>query len=144
MLDLLTNAALQACAFGIGCIGVALSFRVVRYPDLTADGSFMIGGATFAAAVGAGCHWLVAAACACAAGMAAGILTAILSERIHITKLLSGILTTMICYSLSFRLLGGSPNRSVEAGVSEQWGHSVAGGLLLFVLPVAVLCLLVG
>jgi putative ABC transport system permease protein len=143
MLDLLVNAAAQASVFGIGAIGVALSFRVARYPDLTADGSFMLGGAAFAAAAGAGVGWLGAAACAAGAGVAAGVLTSVISERLGLTRLLSGILTTMICYSLAFRLLDGSPNSSLVPFLAERSLQQSAAGYLLSLVPVILTCLVV-
>lgn len=138
MLDLLLNAALQASAFGIGAVGVAISFRVVRYPDLTADGSFMLGSAMFASLLGFGTHWLLAAVGACLGGVAAGMLTALISEWIKVTRLLSGILSAMICYSLSFRLLDGSPNRSLSTDTSVWAGASTESAMLAFVPIVAV------
>lgn len=143
MLDLLINAALQASAFGIGCIGASISFRVIRYPDLTADGSFMVGGALFAASIGSGMHWLLAALCAVAGGVAAGILTSIISEWIRVTRLLAGILSTMICYSIAFRLLGGSPNRGIAPGDLTTWSSTMPGALLTALLPILLVILLV-
>jgi putative tryptophan/tyrosine transport system permease protein len=138
MLDLLLNAAMQASAFGIGAVGVAISFRVIRYPDLTADGSFMLGSAIFAALLGTGTHWLVAAIGACLGGVAAGMLTALISEWIKVTRLLSGILSTMICYSLSFRLLDGSPNRSLQIDDPPWASASPVDTLSTFVPALAV------
>ncbi len=48
--------------------GVLISFRILDFPDLTADGSFPLGGAVAAVCIVNGINpWL-----ACAAGMAAG------------------------------------------------------------------------
>jgi putative tryptophan/tyrosine transport system permease protein len=112
MADLLTlgdNAALQALSFALAVLGLGLAFRVLRYPDLTADGSFVLGAAVFAATVVAFDNWALAFAAATSVGMAAGALTATLNATFGVNRLLSGILTSMIGYSLAFRFLGGAP-----------------------------------
>ena len=143
MLDLLINAVLQASALGIGCIGASLTFRVLRYPDLTPDGSFMIGSAVFAASVGSGMHWLLAVLCAVLGGVAAGILTGLISEWIKVTRLLAGILSTMICYSTAFRLLGGGPNRGIASTLLHGWNDTALGTFLIALAPIFLVSLLV-
>lgn len=107
MLDLLLNAQLQALTFGVAVLGVSLAFRILRYPDLTADGAFMLGSATFAATTASIGNWGLALAAA--AGAAAGALTSLLNVRFGVGRLFSGILTTMMAYSLAYRCLGGNP-----------------------------------
>jgi putative ABC transport system permease protein len=55
VLDLFANALLQGTTYGIAVLGVAFAFRILRYPDLTADGSFMMGATVFAGGLAA--HW---------------------------------------------------------------------------------------
>ena len=143
MLDLLMNAAVQASALGIGCIGVSLTFRVLRYPDLTPDGSFMIGSAVFAASVGSGMNWLLAGLCAVLGGVSAGTLTGLISEWIKVPRLLAGILSTMICYSIAFRLLGGSPNRGIALTLLHGWSDAQPMSFLIALAPIVVVALAV-
>jgi putative tryptophan/tyrosine transport system permease protein len=56
VLSILDNALLQGLGYGVAALGVALAFRVLRYPDLTADGSFLLGGVVVASIVSAGGH----------------------------------------------------------------------------------------
>ena len=115
LLQVLDNALLQGLTMGVGVLGLAVAFRVLRYPDLTPDGSFLIGAAVFAAfllgEVPGG--WPVALGAAVIAGGLAGWLTAALRSIIGVNRLLTGILTTMIAYSLAFRILGGRPNQGL-------------------------------
>ncbi len=110
MPDLVANALLQGATYGIAVLGLAFAFRILRYPDLTADGSFMTGATVFASGVVSGWSWPAALAVAVGAGAAAGMLTALLNAWLHVSRLLTGILVTMICYSLAFRYLGGQSN----------------------------------
>jgi len=110
MLDLIANALLQGATYGVAVLGLAFAFRILRYPDLTGDGSFMTGATIFAAAAVSGLWWPVALTMAMAAGAAAGMLTALLNAWFGVSRLLTGILVTMISYSLAFRYLNGQSN----------------------------------
>jgi len=110
LLSILDNAVLQSFSYGLAVVGVAVSFRVLRYPDLTPDGSFMVGAAVFAASLSSGSSWLLALVLSVCAGMAAGTVTVTISAWAGLNRLLSGILTTMICYSVAFRILAGRSN----------------------------------
>ena len=51
--------------FALVALGVLLSFRILDFPDLTADGSFPLGGATAAVLIVAGWNpWLACLAAA--------------------------------------------------------------------------------
>ena len=110
LLGILDNALLQGLSYGIAGLGVAVAFRVLRYPDLTADGSFLLGGAVLAAVSSSGLHWSAGTLLAVAAGSGAGLVTAFMNVHGGVSRLLSGILTTMIVYSLAFHVLGGRSN----------------------------------
>jgi putative ABC transport system permease protein len=125
-LSVLDNALLQGLAYGIAVIGVAVAFRVLRYPDLTADGSFLIGAAVFGALSLGGWHWLLAAGMAVVAGAVAGGLTAVLHTKAGVNRLLSGILTAMMCYSMAFWVLSGRSNLNLaQQGTMYSWAEAV-------------------
>ena len=110
MLSLVDNAALQGLSYGCAVLGVMLAFRILRYPDLTPDGSFLLGSTTYAAVLSAGYPSSIALVFAFCMGSLAGVLTSLFHAWIGINRLLSGILTTMIAYSVAFRVLNGRPN----------------------------------
>jgi putative tryptophan/tyrosine transport system permease protein len=120
------NALLQGFGYGIAVLGVAVAFRVLRYPDLTADGSFLLGAATFGAVLSRGYPWQVAALASTAVGALAGLTTAILHTKIGVNRLLSGIVTSMACYSIAFRVLSGRPNVSLAGfGTMFSFAESI-------------------
>lgn len=116
MLDLLSNALLQGMTYGIAALGLVIAFRIIRYPDLTADGSFMLGSMTFAVAATSTGTWPLAVLLSLIAGAAAGLLTSLLNTVCGVSRLLTGILTTMIAYSVAYRISGGRPN----VGLSDK------------------------
>lgn len=93
-------------------LGVFLTFRVLNFPDLTVDGSFVTGAAATAIAIRYGFSGLPALAFGFLAGLFGGCLTAFLHTRLGIGKILSGILSLSILYTLNLRLMHG-PNISL-------------------------------
>lgn len=92
--------------YAIMALGVYLSFRVLDFPDLTVDGSFVTGAAIGAVAIMNGVSPVLATILAAVAGFAAGCLTGILHTKGKINPLLSGILMMTALYSINLRIMG--------------------------------------
>jgi putative ABC transport system permease protein len=96
--------------YGIVAIGIYLTFRIIDFPDLTCDGSFILGSAVSAILVKSNCNpWLSLIAALCAGGIA-GITTGFLYTRFKVTNLLAGILVSFMLYSINLHIMGGIPN----------------------------------
>ncbi len=102
--------------FSIVTVGVYLSFRTLRFPDLTSEGSFglsaMVGGAVLIA-TGSPLLGLLASI---ATGAMAGIVTAVLANVVRLPTLLASILTMIMCFSLGL-LVAGKPSQTLP----DQW-----------------------
>lgn len=112
--------------YGLMALGVLISFKILDFPDLTADGSFPLGGAVCAVAVLAGVNPYVACLLGMMAGMMAGAMTAFLHVRLGIMPLLAGILTMTALYSVNLRIMN-APNLSllgqptIFVGMQNSW-----------------------
>lgn len=95
--------------FSLVALGVFISFRLLRFPDLTVDGSFPLGGAVGAIAIASGMDPFLATLLAALAGAGAGIITAVLNVHLKIMDLLASILMMIALYSINLRVMGG-PN----------------------------------
>ncbi|AVS70518.1 ABC transporter permease [Paracidovorax avenae] len=95
--------------FSLVALGVFISFRLLRFPDLTVDGSFPLGGAVCAVLISTGTNPYVATLAATAAGAAAGLVTGWLNVKLKIMDLLASILMMIALYSINLRIMGG-PN----------------------------------
>ena len=95
--------------FSLVALGVFISFRLLRFPDLTVDGSFPLGGAVCAVLISSGANPFVATVAAAAAGAVAGLVTGWLNVRLKIMDLLASILMMIALYSVNLRIMGG-PN----------------------------------
>jgi putative ABC transport system permease protein len=113
ILSQLLGALELGLIFGIVALGVQLSFRVLRFPDLTADGSFALGATVASSLLLSGQSPFIATAAAAGAGALAGLVTAFLTTRLKMINLLAGILTMSALYSVNLRVLGLKPNVSL-------------------------------
>ena len=95
--------------FSLVALGVFISFRLLRFPDLTVDGSFPLGGAVCAILISTGTNAWVATLAATAAGAVAGLITGWLNVKLKIMDLLASILMMIALYSVNLRIMGG-PN----------------------------------
>ena len=95
--------------FALVALGVYISFRLLRFPDLTVDGSFPLGGAVCAVLIVAGVNPWLASLAAAAAGAVAGLITGWLNVKLKIMDLLASILMMIALYSINLRIMGG-PN----------------------------------
>ena len=95
--------------YGFLGLGVYLSFRILRFPDLTVDGSFPLGAAVAATLIVQGVNPFLATGVAIIAGGLAGLCTAWLSVQLKILNLLASILTMIALYSINLRIMG-KPN----------------------------------
>ncbi|CAG9621926.1 ABC transporter permease [Sutcliffiella rhizosphaerae] len=94
--------------YAIMALGVYLSFRVLDFPDLTVDGSFVTGAAVAATMIVSGYNPVVATLIAMVAGFFAGCITGVLHTFGKINALLSGILMMIALYSINLRIMGRS------------------------------------
>ena len=95
--------------FSLVALGVFISFRLLRFPDLTVDGSFPLGGAVCATLIAAGTDPFLATIAATFAGAAAGLVTGWLNVKLKIMDLLASILMMIALYSVNLRIMG-KPN----------------------------------
>lgn len=106
----------QGIIYAIMALGVYLTFRVLDFPDLTVDGSFVTGAAVAASMIVLGYNPIVSTLAAIVAGFIAGCITGLLNTKGNINPLLSGILMMIALYSINLRIMGatteGSAGRS--------------------------------
>lgn len=94
--------------YAIMALGVYISFRILDFPDLTVDGSFVTGASVAAMLIVNGTNPFLATAVALVVGFIAGCMTGILHTKGKINPLLSGILMMIALYSINLRIMGRS------------------------------------
>lgn len=112
MLISLFGAVESGFIYALMALGVYLTFRVLDFPDLTVDGSFVTGAGVAAISIINGVSPIMATIIAALAGFVAGCLTGVLHTKGKINALLSGILMMIALYSINLRIMG-SPTLSL-------------------------------
>lgn len=107
--------------YAIMALGVYLTFRILDFPDLTAEGSFVTGASVASISIVNGIPPITATILAAISGVIAGFMTGILHTKGKINALLSGILMMTALYSINLRIMG-QPTLSLlnEATVFTQ------------------------
>lgn len=113
MFTALFGSVEQGIIYAIMALGVYLTFRVLDFPDLTVDGSFVTGAGTAAMMIVLGYNPLLATLVATVAGFIAGCMTGILHTKGKINPLLAGILMMIALYSINLRIMGLSSDTGV-------------------------------
>ncbi|MCB6531470.1 ABC transporter permease [Enterococcus avium] len=109
VITLLLSATSQGMLWSLLAIGVYMTFRILDIADLTAEGSFPLGGGIAAIGIVNGMHPALATLLAFGGGMVAGLVTGILNTKFKIPALLAGIITMTGLYSVTSRVMG-APN----------------------------------
>jgi len=157
---MLLNALSQGLLWGVMAIGVFITFRILNYADLTAEGSFTLGAGVAARLITMGMDPLTGTLIAIVAGMCAGVITGFLHTVLRIPPLLSGILAMTGLYSVNLRVMG-TPNipllRGTETlitrvaalppvnglitwlGITERLGATIVLGLVVLTIVIMVL-----
>jgi putative ABC transport system permease protein len=129
LIEIAPTGLLQGLILSLLVTGVMIPFRLLDFPDLTAEGSYPLGGALCAALIVSDIHPLLALIIACTCAGFVGIGTALIHIKYKVNTLLAGIILSTMVYSINLRAMG-RPNialfdlptlfSDLSSGVSSQ------------------------
>ena len=122
--SLLVSALSQGMLYAPMALGVFVTFRILKTPDLTVDGSFVFGMTVCAAVTIAG-YPVTALFAGAAAGALAGFFTALLQTKLRIEPILAGILVAAGLYTVNYAVLGGQSNLYLQYDTVNAAGAAV-------------------
>lgn len=146
-LSVIQGALELGLIYAIMSLGVFISFRILNIPDLTIDGTFILGTSVSAIFTVNG-HPVLGVIFAILAGGLAGCVTGFLQTKMKVQPILAGILTMTALWSVNLRVMGQKPNlslfdkESIFSGLSRLMGDQFADlvmiALILIVSIVAI------
>lgn len=141
----LFSALALAGSFSFFVLGVGVAFRWIKFPDLTGDGSFALGGAITARLIAEGASIGFAILFAVIGGCIAGLGTAAMHRYLRVPKILAGVLMMMALYTVNLRVLG-RPNLPIprSSGIFSIVGDAIGSSLALQIFLIIVSILIVG
>lgn len=90
--------------FSLCSMSVYLTSRIIKFDDLSLEGSFSLGGALMAYLLSIHVPWYIALPISVVAGGAAGFVTGILHTRYKLNNLISGIVVTTALFSINLKI----------------------------------------
>lgn len=105
-MDMMISAFSQGTIWAVMGLGIYITFRILNAPDMTTEGSFVLGGAIGAQMLHFNIDPFTTLLISFLAGMAAGAITGFLVTRLRINPLLAGIITMTGIYSVNLKMMG--------------------------------------
>ncbi|NLJ98859.1 MAG: ABC transporter permease [Tissierellia bacterium] len=100
----------QSLIFSITVMGIYITYKILKFADLSADGSFTLGASVSAILITRGVSPIVSLGISMLAGALAGLATGILNVKLKIQDILSSILVMVGLYSINLRIMEGKAN----------------------------------
>lgn len=94
--------------YSLVVLGVYITSRIIKFDDLTVEGSFGLGGALGVAGLLWGLHPALTMFIVLCAGACAGLITGLLHTTLRINNLISGIVVTTGLFSINLKIAGAN------------------------------------
>lgn len=133
-IELFYTGILQGLILAIIAFGIMIPFRFLNFPDLTAEGSYPLGGAICASLIAAGMPKTLSVMTAIMAGGLLAVGTSQIALRLKVNSLLAGIILSTMTYSINLRIMG-KPN----IALFEMGGINLD---LISLIMVVILCVI--
>lgn len=111
---MIISSVSQGLLWGILGLGIYLTFRILKFPDMTTEGSFPLGGAVCVTLMNQGVNPILATILGMLSGMLAGFVTGLLYTKGKIPTILAGILVMTSCHSIMLMVM-----KRANLGLSE-------------------------
>ncbi|MGC0371480.1 MAG: hypothetical protein DGJ47_000169 [Rickettsiaceae bacterium] len=110
MIEILTDVMIgglgQGLILAVLVLGVMIPFKLLDFPDLTAEGSYPLGGCVYGALLVSGFNLPSSIIIATIIAGVAGVCTALIHLRYKVNTLLAGIIVSTMIYSVNLRVMG--------------------------------------
>ncbi|UUX34443.1 ABC transporter permease [Fundicoccus culcitae] len=145
-MQLYYNAVFDGILYSIMALGLYITFRILRFADLTTEASFTLGAAVAVSLISQGTNPIIASLLAIVGGMLAGLITGILMTYFEIPSLLSSIITLTGLYSVNLRVMQ-RPNINLRGfdtvfSYLDSWVENPSNRVLIVGLLVVTICIL--
>ncbi len=114
-------------------IGIFITFRLLDFADMTAEGSFLLGGALTGLVLIKTNNPVLATLAGAAAGAVCGFITGVLNRLLKIPKLLSGIITMTASGSMAFVVFSIATNSFWSASIEQS---SLTSSTIFSIFPI--------
>ncbi|MCK9329154.1 MAG: ABC transporter permease [Candidatus Cloacimonetes bacterium] len=107
-MSLLIGAFTMGIILSLLSLGMLLSFKMIKFTDITVDGSLTLGASICSLLILNGFNPWIATLSAFIVGAGAGFVTGFMHTKFKVQQILSGILVMTALYSINLRIMGRS------------------------------------
>lgn len=132
-MNIIFSTCSQGLIYAILALGVYITFRILNFADMTAEGSLTLGGSVCAVLISSGIDPALSLVVAGLVGSLAGLITGFFNTKFKIQDILAGILTMIALYSINLRIMG-------KANISLLGKTTVFGSSIIFNF---IICLMI-
>ena len=118
--------------YALVVMGVHITSRIIKFDDLSVEGSFGLGGAIIAQTIVNGVPLSIGMPLALAAGAAAGLTTGLLHTKLKLNNLISGIVVTTALFSINLKIGGANMTLAQKTTLFSYLPHPLF--LLVFIV----------
>jgi putative ABC transport system permease protein len=111
-IDLIISGLVQGLILALVTYGVMIPFRLLNFPDLSAEGSYPLGGAVCASLLIADVNLPLAILLSALIAGLSGVATGLINLKLKVNSLLAGIIVSTMIYSINLRIMS-KPNISL-------------------------------
>ena len=105
-MEIIISVLEQGLIYAIAALGIYITYKILDFPDLTADGSFTLGAAITSVLLLKNINPLLCIIISAICGFFAGAITGVIHVKFKVRDLLAGIITMMALYSINLRMVG--------------------------------------
>ncbi|PJD94112.1 MAG: ABC transporter permease [Legionella sp.] len=133
-MDFLLTGLLQSLILALVAYAIMIPFRLLNFPDLTAEGAYPLGGAVCTSLLLLHVNPLLAVIISSLVTGLMGVATSLIHLRLKVNTLLAGIILSTMMYSVNLRLMG-KPNIALF-NTASLFSQSSALINILFLLTI--------
>lgn len=105
-MSILISTLSQGLIWSVLALGVFITFKILNFEDMTAEGSLTLGGSICAIFITNSINPIASLLLSSLLTSLAGLITGLLHTKLKIKPILSGILTMIALYSVNIRIMG--------------------------------------
>ena len=111
-IDLIISGLVQGLILALVTYAVMIPFRLLNFPDLSAEGSYPLGGAVCASLLIVDVNLPLAILLSALIAGLSGVATGLINLKLKVNSLLAGIIVSTMIYSINLRIMS-KPNISL-------------------------------
>ncbi|MGX7106192.1 ABC transporter permease [Hutsoniella sourekii] len=152
-MDIILSSLTQGMVWAVMGVGAYITYRLLNIADLSAEGTFPLGGAIAATLISMNINPYISTIAAFCGGALAGLLAGWIHTKLKINPLITGILMQTGLYSINLHVMQGRPNIALLGKETiytpvEGWLTSIASSMQknvsVIIVSVFVLALVIG